>query len=58
MKKKIKNLNIIKDKNKQQYLKPKLVAKNPPKIGPNKSPIETNKLFIAEEISLAVLIRI
>ena len=40
--------------NKQQYLKLYFDVKNPPKIGPIKSPIETYKLFIAEAISFAV----
>ena len=40
--------------NKQQYLKLYFDVKNPPKMGPIKSPIETDKLFIAEAITFDI----
>ena len=39
----------------QLILKPKCELRNPPIIGPNKLPIDVNKLFTAEAISLIVL---
>ena len=50
----IKNIKKVIDKIIQQILKLKLELKKPPIIGQDKSPIEINKLIIAETISLIV----